>query len=509
MADQLDPWEQAAGPSAAAPAVLDPWESPESPAASSPGSAQFAGPDWSTFNAKIGPVPIQIDPARDTGIGFQSLVSGAENTLGLPGNLEALAGKLFPNQMAPIESALGGDADSTFFPTSADMRGFTDNLGVTDSPGLTPAGGEKYLAAGAGGAGAGLVAGGLRGVGPGALGGVASQAASDLLPNVPWAPVVAGLLGGFGYQAADVNNFLSRTATLPGVNKEFDAATAAMASARAQSEAAAQATQAAAASRASAVASDLGSSTRAAGTTDSYTTAGMKLQKAVQDWQNKNGITGGGPAASGPTSPVTLAPSILSAPPEAVANRVISAGPGQVMALRAIAPNEVDNLASAMLTPQIGKFNPSSATFESESGLPAWGKIQDPALRAALVPDPAMRAELDSALHAHIMAGANAAATQIPAAERLAAATAAKNAIAPPAKPNALGAILGEQLGRDVIGPIAQAHGVPAWLAQPAGAIIGAASGKIFGGAKNALFSPQSTIIGGIAGQNPSPPGSP
>lgn len=199
------------GASATSRAAADDSTSPVTAPAASPPQA-FSNPDeGSRF----------LRAAALTGSG---VVKGFAELLGVPGDVESLVNS--------GTSALGlpGAAPGHFLPTSEDVAGVTDKLGLTDRPDLTPQnpveGFGSAAAAGVGGGGPFGPVGVVSGIG----GGVGAETAHTIAPNNPWAETVGGIVGGLagGGLAQSVEN-LARSGDLPKAQAAVDAAQAATA----------------------------------------------------------------------------------------------------------------------------------------------------------------------------------------------------------------------------------------------------------------------------------------
>lgn len=147
---------------------------------------------------KIGP----LDVGREAVLAGNAFNQGLGATLSLPGRAEQALRGAFPDQAKALDNALGGgdSADTTFFPTPADISGVMKNAGLGPNSALTPQNfGEDQLKAGAQGAGSAAPL--VPFLGPaaltsGATGGLGANLAAEALPDVPLAPVVGGLAGG-------------------------------------------------------------------------------------------------------------------------------------------------------------------------------------------------------------------------------------------------------------------------------------------------------------------------
>lgn len=147
-------------------------------------------------------------PWRLPALAASKFVEGAGKTLGLPGTLLQMAMPHGAPVQSPDELPMGVPP-AVGLPTSEAITAGGRRLGIIDRPDLQPqTTGERYLAAGAEGAGSAVP---LALVGGGSLlplaltgtsAGLASEGAKDAFPGSKWAPVVAGTVAGLGMQGA-------------------------------------------------------------------------------------------------------------------------------------------------------------------------------------------------------------------------------------------------------------------------------------------------------------------
>lgn len=192
--------------------------------------------------------PPQMEgPGRLPAMAASGLAKGAVSTLGLPGEAIDLGNKYLPNWLTrPIFSVddsgfhlFPDEAPTNFLPTVSQVTDATKALGLTDRADLEPQNeGEKYLRAGAEGAGSAvpfLASGGaaLPLLAAGTAGGLGAEGAHELLPDSDIAPVVGGLLGGLG--VGSLTSGAKRLLTSRAVSSELSTAQAALESLKAAS----------------------------------------------------------------------------------------------------------------------------------------------------------------------------------------------------------------------------------------------------------------------------------
>ncbi len=135
-----------------------------------------------------------------------SAVQGLATGVGMPGDLARLAENTIGTRYAPNFTKSVSPTVNALLPSSQQLVGLTDAAGLTNRPELTPGLGahpelEKYGSAIVGGAASALpmalLGGGALGLAAtGAAGGAGAQAASEYLPNNPYAPAIAGAAAG-------------------------------------------------------------------------------------------------------------------------------------------------------------------------------------------------------------------------------------------------------------------------------------------------------------------------
>lgn len=165
--------------------------------------------------------------ARASALTASGLTKGLGSILGLPGDLESLVNS------GAAKLGFPGAGEGHFLPTSSDIVGVTDKLGLTNRPDLTPQNPvEEFGSAAATGLGSGLAFGpaGTGAVLSGIGGGLGAEGANKIFPDNPIAQFIGGLIGGFGVGGGTsaVEKALAK-GDLKAAQSAFDEATAAKA----------------------------------------------------------------------------------------------------------------------------------------------------------------------------------------------------------------------------------------------------------------------------------------